>query len=55
MLGTLGQRRLKHTPLFAPHERIAANARALGCERVVQTAPGDEALAAALTAFWARM
>ena len=55
MLGTLGQSRLKQTPLFAPHERIAAYARALGCERVVQTAPGDEALAAALTAFWARM
>ena len=30
-------------------------ARALGCERVVETAPGDEGIAAALAAFWAKM
>ena len=40
MLGERGQRWLKRTPVFAPHARIAANARALGCERVTETAPG---------------
>ena len=55
MLGELGQQRLKRTALFAPHARIAANARALGCERVIETAAGDEGIAAALVAFWEKM
>ena len=54
LLGEAGQRCLRRTPLFAPHARIAANARALGCERVVETAPGDAGIAAALAAFWAK-
>lgn len=55
MLGKLGQAWLKRTPLFAPHERIAAAARALGCERVVATPPADEGLCAGLVAFWERI
>jgi uroporphyrinogen-III synthase len=55
MLGKLGQQWLKRTPLFVPHPRIAETARALGCERVIETAPGDEGIAAALAAFWATM
>jgi uroporphyrinogen-III synthase len=55
MLGTPGQQRLKRTALFAPHARIAANARSLGCQRVIETAPGDEGIAAALAAFWEKM
>jgi uroporphyrinogen-III synthase len=55
MLGESGQRWLRRTPLFAPHARIAETARALGCERVIETAPGDEGMAAALAAFWATM
>jgi len=51
MLGKLGQAWLKRTPLFAPHARIAANARALGCERVFETGPADEGLCAGLVAF----
>jgi uroporphyrinogen-III synthase len=51
MLGKLGQAWLKRTPLFAPHARIAANARALGCERVIETAPADEGLREGLVAF----
>jgi uroporphyrinogen-III synthase len=51
MLGKLGQAWLKRTPLFAPHARIAANARALGCERVIETGPADEGLCAGLVAF----
>jgi uroporphyrinogen-III synthase len=52
MLGKLGQAWLKRTPLFAPHARIAANARALGCERVIETGPADDGLFAGLSAFW---
>jgi uroporphyrinogen-III synthase len=55
MVGEAGRQRLQRTPLFAPHARIAEGARALGCEQVVETAPGDTGLAAALAAFWARM
>ena len=55
MVGEAGRQRLQRTPLFAPHVRIAEGARALGCEQVVETAPGDAGLAAALAAFWAKM
>ena len=54
MLGEPGKKPLQQTPLFAPHARIAANARALGCECVVETAPGDAGIAAALAAFWTK-
>jgi uroporphyrinogen-III synthase len=52
MLGKLGQAWLKRTPLFAPHARIAENARALGCDRVFETGPADEGIFAGLCAFW---
>ena len=55
LAGDAGRPRLRRTPLFAPHARIAAGARALGCERVIETAPGDDGIAAALAAFWAKM
>jgi len=55
MAGEAGRRPLQRTPVFAPHARIAEAARALGCGQVVETAPGDPGLAAALAAFWARM
>lgn len=55
MVGAGGEAWLKRTPLFAPHARIAERARALGCERVIETAPGDQGMAAALAAFWAKM
>lgn len=55
MVGEGGREGLRRTPLFAPHARIAAAARVLGCEQVVETAPADEGIAAALTAFWSRM
>ena len=48
MLGKLGQSWLQRTPLLAPHPRIAAAARELGCTRVIETEPGDEGLVAAL-------
>lgn len=52
LLGQLGQALLKRTPLFAPHARIAESARALGCERVIETGPADEGIFAGLAAFW---
>jgi uroporphyrinogen-III synthase len=52
LLGPPGQAWLKRTPLFAPHARIAENARALGCERVIETGPADEGIFAGLVAFW---
>ena len=54
LLGEPGRKPLQRTPLFAPHARIAANARALGCECVVETAPGDAGIAAALAAYWTK-
>ena len=55
LVGDAGRPLIRRTPLFAPHARIADGARALGCERVVETAAGDDGIAAALTAFWAKM
>ena len=55
MLGEAGRRCLEDTPLFAPHERIAAAARALGVRTVVLTGPGDEGLIAGLAAFFAKV
>jgi len=55
MAGKLGQQWLRRTPTFAPHARIAANARALGLEQVVETAPGDEGLVEGLKAFFGKV
>ncbi|MCC6611428.1 MAG: uroporphyrinogen-III synthase [Burkholderiales bacterium] len=52
MVGKLGQQWLRRTPVFAPHSRIAAAARALGVSRVVETGPGDAGLIAGLLAFF---
>ena len=55
MLGETGRQCLKTTPLFVPHERIAAAARALGVETVVLTGPGDEGLVTGLAFFFAKV
>jgi uroporphyrinogen-III synthase len=55
MLGEAGRQCLQNTPLFAPHERIAAAARARGVHTVVLTGPGDEGLIAGLAAFFAKV
>ena len=52
MLGEAGRHLLDATPLFVPHQRIAAAARALGAQNVVLTEAGDEGLVAALSAFF---
>jgi uroporphyrinogen-III synthase len=48
MIGKLGQTWLKKTPLFVPHQRIATMARAIGCQDVILTGPGDDGLVAGL-------
>jgi uroporphyrinogen-III synthase len=55
MLGEAGRQWFRQTPLFAPHERIAAAARALGVKTVVLTGPGDDGLVAGLAAFFAKV
>ncbi len=52
MLGSDGLDLLKHTPLFVPHTRILEEARLLGMQRVVPTAPGDAGLLAGLIAYF---
>ncbi len=47
MLGAAGVAYLRNTRMVVPHPRIAAAARDLGVTRVVESASGDEALAAA--------
>lgn len=54
MVGLSGQPLLQQTPLFAPHPRIAAVARELGCRNVIETAPGDDGLMDALSSYFAR-
>jgi uroporphyrinogen-III synthase len=44
ILGKPGASLLQHTPLLVPHPRIAAVARELGCNEVIETASGDDGL-----------
>lgn len=46
-LDAAGKACCRDTPLIVPHPRIAAAARALGMQRIVESAAGDEALMAA--------
>lgn len=55
MLDQADRQWFKQTPLFAPHARIAAAARALGVQTVVLTGPGDEGLVEGLAAFFAKV
>jgi uroporphyrinogen-III synthase len=53
MVGESGRAQLRGTPVFAPHPRIAAVARELGCSHVIDTAPGDDGLMEALQGHFA--
>ena len=55
LLGEAGGGWFRQTPLFAPHERIAAAARAAGVRTVVLTGPGDEGLVAGMSDFFAKV
>lgn len=52
MLGEEASRRLRATPLFVPHARVAAEARARGLEQIVVAGPADAQMAAALVAHF---
>jgi len=54
MVGAGGQTRLRDTPFFVPHPRIAGTARALGLSGVIVTGAGDEGLVAGLTDYFKR-
>jgi uroporphyrinogen-III synthase len=53
--GTAGPALLRATPVFVPHPRVGEAARSSGVERVIVTAAGDQALAGALVAFFAKV
>lgn len=52
LIGAAGRPLLAETPLFVPHERIAAHARNAGLSNVVTTAATDSGLLAGLLAFF---
>lgn len=52
MVGRQGRQRLRATPLFVPHARIAAQAQRLGLNEVVATAAGDEGLLGGLIDYF---
>ncbi len=53
LLGAEGAARVRATPAFVPHARIAEAARALGVATVTVTAAGEEGLVAGLVAWFA--
>ena len=52
LAGDGGRAALLALPLFAPHARIAAHARALGFAEAIATAPGDDGLVAGLVEYF---
>jgi len=55
MLGAEGGNRLRATPVFAPHPRIALAAENLGIRKVLVTGRGDDQTVAGMAAFFARV
>ncbi|MCM8594144.1 uroporphyrinogen-III synthase [Accumulibacter sp.] len=51
LLDQPAQARLRATPVFVPHQRIAEQAEGLGLRRVVLTGPADAGIIAALCGF----
>ena len=52
LLGDAGLAHLRRTPLFVPHERIAAHARELGFETVITSDTGDHQLVHRLVEYF---
>lgn len=55
MLDAAGKEYLRATPVFVPHQRIAAAAAEIGVRKVVVTGRGDEQTVAGICAFFARV
>jgi uroporphyrinogen-III synthase len=55
LLAAAGKEYLRATPVFVPHQRIAAAAARLGVRKVVVTGRGDEQTVAGMSAFFARV
>lgn len=52
MLGPGGARRLRETPLFVPHERVAAQAASMGVREVLVAGPADDEMLERLVAYF---
>ena len=52
LVALLGPARLRDTPLFVPHERVARLARGMGFAAVEVAGPGDEQVLARLLAYF---
>lgn len=52
MVGEAGRSWLQQTPLFVPHARIVEEARKLGMQHILPTAPGDAGLLAGMTEYF---
>lgn len=52
LLGEEGRRRLRDTPLFVPHPRVAAQAAAAGAREVVVAGAGDDEMIERLVAYF---
>jgi uroporphyrinogen-III synthase len=53
LLGEAGHDFLRRTPLFVPHPRIAARAKALGVDTVISSPPGETQLIPSLVEYFA--
>ena len=53
MIGAPARQRLRKTPIFVPHPRIAEVARELGLTRVIVTEPADAGLMKGLEDYFA--
>ena len=52
LLGDAGAVSLRATPLFVPHERVAASATCLGVRQVIVAGPADEQMVRRLVAYF---
>ena len=54
LLGDALEERLRATPVFVPHPRVAGEARGLGIGEVIEAGPADEDMLRALVAYFGR-
>jgi len=52
LAGAEGQQRLRDTPLFVPHRRVAQQAESAGLRKVVIAGPGDDEMIERLVAYF---